>query len=614
MRDQLLRPPSSNQFFTAKMAPEKQSNGQPTKPFTPTMSSAFRATKNPLTPKLAGYTPTHTPRKPVYTESGPRNAQSRPEGSTAPPTVLSTNITPRSGPRLSRRDGNSSPADTPTTTQCPSRLISNSTAHGPSNEPVSRQDGNIPSGPRVARAKSVVNDNQLLTGASRPGSSCGSSASSPKFFHAADTRTPASSYESDSRSLPKQTPSTTFLYADGTTSENSHREGPRGIASFDRTPRLKSPELVVSSRPKQPHALSTISRESPVARHDQRPASPHLSPAPSQSSTRDYHTAGPHGSPPVLVDSSKRSSHTKSSSMDASQYAKRRKQDLLPIASGEPSFPSAEPQPLIGTAVPDLSRRVVSVGSPASTDYPLRPQSPAKEETPHNSEIDKMNELAANARRERKVLDLEISNSSLLAINRTLEREMRKQSAELRRFRRLSRSGRLSMAEPFRAASGGTLSIVSETEDGPSEISFGDSDEELSDPSDNESTLSDGHTSPPDSIAEDDPKHRTRDEKRFMLDLAKHQQLLVDSQKLNQTIKRCLGWTESLIQEGKKALEYHVHVSDVDIGGRVLAPDEIDGVETEGRRALLSPTIGVAELFTSPVEEGPIVAGATLHD
>ncbi|KAK2747402.1 hypothetical protein FQN55_005151 [Onygenales sp. PD_40] len=604
MRDQLLRPQSSNQFFTAKMAPEKHPNGQPTKPFTPTMSSVFRPTKNPLTPKLAGYTPTHTPHKAVYTESGPRNGQSRPEGSTAP-TVLSTNITPRSGPRISRRDGNSSPADTPTTSQCAPRLGTNPTTHGPTNEVISRHDGNTASGPRVARAKSVVNDNQLLTATSRTPSSCGSSAGSPKFFHA--------SYNTDSRSLPKQTPSTTFLYADGTTSEDSHREGLRGVASLDRTPRLKSPELV-SSRSKQPYTLSTLSRDSPVARHDQTPTSPHLSTPPSQSATRDYHTARPHDSPPLLVDSSKRSSHTKSSSMDASQYSKRRKQDLLPNATVQPSFPSAEAQSLIGTGTPDLSPRVVSVGSTASTDHPLRSQSPTKEEAPHNSEVDKMNELAANARRERKVLDLEISNSSLLAINRTLEREMRKQSAELRRFRRLSRSGRLSMTDSFRAASGGTLSIVSETEDARSETSFGDSNEELSDPSDDESTLSDGHTSTPDSIAGEDPKHQTRDEKRFMIDLAKHQQLLVDSQKLNQTIKRCLGWTESLIQEGKKALEYHVHVSDVDIGGRVLAPDEIDGVETEGRRALLSPTIGVAELFTPPIEEGPIATGVTLHD
>ncbi|KAK9470082.1 uncharacterized protein V1510DRAFT_424060, partial [Dipodascopsis tothii] len=41
-----------------------------------------------------------------------------------------------------------------------------------------------------------------------------------------------------------------------------------------------------------------------------------------------------------------------------------------------------------------------------------------------------------NARFNRKILDLEISNTSLLAINRTLEREMRAQNRELRALRK----------------------------------------------------------------------------------------------------------------------------------------------------------------------------------
>jgi hypothetical protein len=58
---------------------------------------------------------------------------------------------------------------------------------------------------------------------------------------------------------------------------------------------------------------------------------------------------------------------------------------------------------------------------------------------------------------------------------------------------------------------------------------------------------------------------------------------------MNQSIKRCLGWTENLISEAKKALEYKVHVSEIEIGGRVLRPDEV-GVDMQGGRALLSPT------------------------
>ena len=111
------------------------------------------------------------------------------------------------------------------------------------------------------------------------------------------------------------------------------------------------------------------------------------------------------------------------------------------------------------------------------------------------------------------------------------------------------------------------------------------SEEEEEEESDEDSAFSDSEglsdeaSLSPGAMAESDLRHRQRDEKRLQLDLAKHQQLLVDSQKMNQSLKRCLGWTEELISEGKKALEYHVRVSDVELGGRVLAPDEVEGPE-----------------------------------
>jgi hypothetical protein len=209
-------------------------------------------------------------------------------------------------------------------------------------------------------------------------------------------------------------------------------------------------------------------------------------------------------------------------------------------------------------------------------------QSPVKSDTGQAN-----NDVVLNARIERKILDLEISNSSLLAINRTLEREMRKQNAELRRYRRLSRSGRLSMAPSTRSFSGTSLGITNELDEEASELSSIRSPEELSDYSDEDSTMDEGVVSP-DSLADHDARHRVKDEKRFFIDLAKHQELLADSQKINQSLKRCLGWTEELIKEGKKALEYSVHVNDVQLGGRVLSPDELHE-EAERARALLSP-------------------------
>jgi len=212
-----------------------------------------------------------------------------------------------------------------------------------------------------------------------------------------------------------------------------------------------------------------------------------------------------------------------------------------------------------------------------------------------------MNELAANARRERKVLDLEITNSSLAAINRTLEREMRKQTAELRRYRRLSRSGRLSIATAASSRiSTGALSAMDE--EGEELAGQSDEDSENSeteddfDLSEDEDSMDDGPLSPG-AIAESDLRHRTRDEKRLQLDLSKHQQLLIDSQKMNQSLKRCLAWTEELINDGRKALAYNIRVSDVELGGRVLASDEVEDADD------IDDNEGLSEIGASVLRE-----------
>jgi hypothetical protein len=205
-----------------------------------------------------------------------------------------------------------------------------------------------------------------------------------------------------------------------------------------------------------------------------------------------------------------------------------------------------------------------------------------------------LNDLVASARRERKVQDLEITNASLEAINRTLERQLRKQTAELRRYRRLSRSGRLSLnSVPARdriasdsTAGGGALARAGlglddlSEEESEEEREDAEFDEESMTESDTDSEAgSDGRS--PGAVALRDARHRKRDEERLQLDLSKHQELLVDSQKMNQSLKRCLGWTEELIKEGRRALAYQVRVSEVNIGGRVLAPEDVEERDVE---------------------------------
>lgn len=222
-------------------------------------------------------------------------------------------------------------------------------------------------------------------------------------------------------------------------------------------------------------------------------------------------------------------------------------------------------------------------------DDDTRPESlnsPAKSP----SQEKQLNDLVVSARRERKVQDLQITNASLEAINRTLERQLRKQTAEIRRYRRLSRSGRLSLAPASRIPSdttvdGGALARAGMDLD---DLSEEESEmEEQEEEEEEEDDLSDSEESAeldPNALKLRDARHRQRDERRLHLDLSKHQQLLVDSQKINQSLKRCLGWTEELIKEGKRALEYTVRVSDVEVGGRVLAPEDIEAREAREAR------------------------------
>lgn len=111
--------------------------------------------------------------------------------------------------------------------------------------------------------------------------------------------------------------------------------------------------------------------------------------------------------------------------------------------------------------------------------------------------------------------------------------------------------------------------LDSEDDDGADPDGLLDSNDSAEDDEDgsDESSLS------PSALASRDERHRLKDEKRLRLDLSRHRELLVDSQKLNQSLKRCLGWTEELIKEGKKALEYRVRVSDVRLGGRILGAE-----------------------------------------
>ncbi|KAL3469421.1 hypothetical protein BJX99DRAFT_241327 [Aspergillus californicus] len=552
---------------------DKQNNGHIAKPLTPTLSAAFtRASKSPLTPKLANPS-IRAPKRLAPPSDHPASTPSKqgPE-----PPYLYANVTPRSGSRSSRRDGPVlSPGIAPTNgLHSPQSFVQASQVQGPSTRayrpdrsPI-RMAGKLEPA-RTTRAKTLTADLNTLP---RPHSSSEIPTSSPRFFHASDARSASGSSDADTRSRvsTKSASPATFVYANGKeeaqSSEDTARRRSSGlsrpavVARPTASPRIKSPQLNPS-----PGFSDNISQIAPQLDDFPDICSPMHSPPSSSVLPR----------PVPLI------SHTKATSLDMGRSTPQQtlKEGLRPspfiISTADAADESIAPNP-----IPPLRPRILSNGSTTSLDSQNDGlQSPVKSDNAGSGPV-------LSARVERKILDLEISNSSLLAINKTLEREMRKQNAELRRFRRLSRSGRLSVA-PSRSATG-NLSITSEIDEGTSELSSNLSHDEMSDQSDEES-LPDESSLGTESIVDDDGQQTARDEKRFFTDLAKHQDLLADSQKMNQSLKRCLGWTEELIKEAKKALEYNVQVSDIQLGGRVLSPDEMN--EFEAGRGLLGTSV-----------------------
>ncbi|RPA97410.1 hypothetical protein L873DRAFT_1136852 [Choiromyces venosus 120613-1] len=227
--------------------------------------------------------------------------------------------------------------------------------------------------------------------------------------------------------------------------------------------------------------------------------------------------------------------------------------------------------------------------SKASDDDALSAKAAAK------AKIKAMEEAAANARRERKVLDLEISNASLMAINKTLERQMRKQTAELRRYRRLSRTGRLASLSTKKkkkklSGDGEEVSDSPSASDEKASDADEEEDEEESDEEDEDSSEENGDDERedeeekdgnPTAVEQEAMKEKAPDGGRLDLDLSKHQALLEASAKMNVSLKRCQYIAEQLIKEGKKALEYKVQPSDVHLGGRVLTGDNDEEFEGE---------------------------------
>jgi hypothetical protein len=596
MRVSLKAPPAAKSG-NANMPSYDKSSGS-TRPLMPVLSASAKASNRaPLTPRVAGTTPpvVQTPlsRRGARSENTTPSASSREDLSTPVSAFLNNNITPRSSSRKSRVDSaNTTPTGTPTGTPVPASNDSFRINHDPpvygSGLGINGIDRDVPKRPTVSFSPAVSDIGYSKSPAQN-------NKDDSKFFFASEAKTvqparlplqskastpfvyangetigppPSSSGSAVGSTVDDRAPK--FFHANGTPDLESapHFPPPRPSSAVSSSSRMNSPRLANTSTfspPLRPNSPSKLQQQASLSSLRNTPTleSPVL-PRP-QPVGRGQSANGIVATRRTSIESG-RASHGRSASVGSQNDTKA--PPVRKIPGGEtPGSPSN----LITTSVPISTPEEIPEPGVPPADSAL--QSPIK--TGHS--IEQLNELAANARRERKVLDLEITNSSLAAINRTLEREMRKQTAELRRYRRLSRSGRLSIATSASVRNSGTSLLQSEDGTPLSDMSEDDDEEDEEEEDSSFSTDSEEGSISPRAMAESDARHRQRDEKRLQLDLTKHQQLLIDSQKMNQSLKRCLGWTEELINEGRKALEYHVRVSDVELGGRVLAPDEVEG-------------------------------------
>lgn len=572
----------------------------------------------PLTPRVAGSTPANV--------STPMLKRGVVVGMASPlrdDQALDNNITPRSGPRKARADGlNTTPTATPTPNlqaDAP-RLY----AAAPYNEgssvggsspylrpaisfsspgselgsmrgnktqpkkddkffyaseakPTAPQPGKIPrpsaqrqpGGYLNARTGIPQAQGNKFGSSSSLSSMAGREKAEAKFFHANGTPDLSEAASPGYASRPGSTISTM-----------SYTSKPR-LAAQSTTPRSTSP-----TKADNPGAYGSLRSpagrrvpSSSISQNIYAPSQPTSDPT-SNMSIREQRRVSGHIKSPSLSRIEHRASigSNMSSEISVSTDTQRRSSNQLSISTsaGTDYFTS------------ELPSEDVSATSAASSSV-LR--SPIKA----GNSIERMNELAAAARTERKVMDLEITNSSLAAINRTLEREMRKQTAELRRYRRLSRSGRLSILPTAKHEN--DLSGMDEEEEE-------EEDSEDEDESENSSCVDESQRSP-EAVAESDARHSKRDEKLLQLDLSKHQQLLEDSQKMNQSLKRCLGFTEELIREGKRQLAFKVDKDEVEFGGRVLTAEELEPEEHDGSDE--TEKLVDTEMASSDVGEGSVI-------
>ena len=570
-------------------------------------------------------------------------------------TLLSSNITPRSGSRKARLESASStPNEMSNGTLSSSRPGSSIEKRGTPLQDARAPSGlglRIPTSGQRSRASSMISDGPESSFSPRvsllerkdPRKGTTSPESSPMFVYANDVKASMPSRPTVGRSLskdylPRYEQSGDGIISNGRSSAMSNNTStldepkPKFVYANGTSNEPKTPPRLSNGLPSQRPPLQTIysaytasspPRAASPLKEEVLPRKSSVSKASPRRHTRLVSNGGTEIKAPETIsgnmDMARRAStnssgqarvrsHSRSSSVQSAGPSPRRRSSIALSNTSPITAERTRTMSMVGSngALPHSVNPPTATQELPSTQTPAQSQSPTRPSTVGQSKIDHMNELAANARRERKVLDLEISNSSLLAINRTLEREMRKQNAELRRYRRLSRSGRLAVAPSSRSVSGKMSLLSEDAEDTADYTSLLDSDSEGNDHDGDSLSGISSHSATSSRLSSPTfraGRTRFRDPKVAQLDLAAHRALLLDGQQLNQSIKRCLAQSESLIASGKTALEYQARApTPENIGGRVLTPDDNEDLLFGQGQGLLSPS---AWTGANPFEQSP---------
>ncbi|KAI9716200.1 MAG: hypothetical protein M1828_000426 [Chrysothrix sp. TS-e1954] len=580
--------------MASRTSPERRrGKDAPTRPLMPRLAASTQssASKQTPPPRLAGYVPpSSTPplRRPLTT--GSPNLKSSPFAATSTPVknVDEGNVTPRSSARRNRASSaRSTPGlsqdGTPTAAR-PKSMASPLNGTHKSTGSITKLMSGENSGPQAPRTNGAPASPRTSPLHTRKSMSL-SPSQEGGFFYAntakssgelPKTNTPRGTYQSTRFVEPREAPAlgsgnskSPFLGVNRV-QNGSIKSGSAPVsqvgASFG--------SANASKRPVRPIPVSSNTQPPTVFRAASPPKNGfHLSYRKGASQVNLTNPAFPFSptlAPQKSPESIKRAHSRQQSSLDSDSDRLSQLTNGQSVAPGSPSSPQKTP--------PRPSRRSIETKIDTSIASELESTSPSIRSPSSIAAVSASSDLAANARRERKVLDLEISNSSLLAINKSLEREVYKQKSELRRFRRMTRNSNRSVSQ---ASDDPSLASVSQlsglTEEGEGEDDDGldavvdesiRNDGRLNSESDEEGSMS------PKALEQSDARHRPAGHRRLRLDLSKHKQLIVDSQQMNQSLKRCLLISEQLIKDGNKALEYRAPVAEDHVGGRVLSPEE----------------------------------------